>query len=109
MLTFFTICLVLLAALTAYLLVSLSRRHRAEQRAEEARQRALDRQFPPKAFDASAIAPQVIRVRQDCAALARQRCRPSHSRVEFFLAARRWLRSLSYFRRSRDDHEPQKP
>ena len=105
MLASFTFWLVVLAALIAYLCVSVWLRHRAVQRAEEARLRAVHRQFPARAFDTSAIAPQVRRVRQDYAASAHQRSRPAHYRAELFAAARRLVTSLSYFRRTRHEHE----
>ena len=100
----FTFWLVVLAVLIVYLCVSVWLRHRAAKRTEEARFRAIERQFPARAFDASAISPQIIRVRQDYAASARQRWRPAHYRAEMFAAARRFVTSLSYFRRTR--HEP---
>lgn len=103
--TSFTFWLVVLVALIAYLCVSVWLRHRALQRAEQARLRAIDREFPPRAFDASAIAPQIKRVHQDCAASAHQRWRPAYCRSELFAAARRLVASFAYFRRTRHEHE----
>jgi len=101
----FTFWLVIVAALTAYMCVSAWLRHRAVQRAEEARLRAIDRQFPARAFDTSAIAAQIRRVRQEYAASAHQRWRPAHYQAELFAAARRLVTSLAYFRRTRHEHE----
>jgi hypothetical protein len=109
MLTSFTFWLAVLAVLIAYLCVSVWLRRRALQRAEQARLRAIDREFPPRAFDASAIAPQIRRVRQDYAASAHQRWRSAHYRSELFAAARRLVTSFAYFRRTRHEHELHKP
>jgi len=105
MLTSFTFWLIVLAVLAAYLCVSVCLRHRAEQRREQARLRAIEREFPGRAFDTSVIAPQLQRVRQDYAASVQQRWRPAHYRVELVAAARRLITSLSYFRRARHEHE----
>ena len=106
MLTSFTLWLVVLAVLIAYLCVSVSRRRRAE---EQARLRAIDIEFPPRAFDASAIAPQIRRVRQDYAESAHQPWRSAHYRSELLAAARRLVTSFAYFRRTRHEHEFHKP
>jgi hypothetical protein len=103
-----TFWLVVLAVLIAYLCVSVWLRHRAAERAEEARLLAIKRRFPPGAFDTSTIAPQISRVRQDYAAAAQQRWRPAHYRAELFAAARRLVTTLSYFRRPRHEHESHK-
>ena len=105
MLTSFTFWLVVLAVLTVYLCVSVWLRHRAVLRAEEARLRAIERLFPARAFDTSAISPQIKRVRQDYAASAQQRWRPVHYRAELVAAARRLVTGLGYFRRTRHEHE----
>jgi len=105
MLASFTFWLVILAVLIAYLCVSVRLRHRVVERAEEARLRALERQFPGRAFDTSAIAPQIRHVRQDYAASAHERSRPAFYRAGLLAAARRIVTSLSYFRRTRHEHE----
>jgi hypothetical protein len=98
--------LLVLAVLIAYLIPYLMwLRRRALERAEEARLRAIAREFPPRAFDASAIAPQIKRVRQEYAASAHQPWRPANYRSELFAVARRFVTSLSYFRRTRHEHE----
>jgi hypothetical protein len=104
MLTSFTLWLVVLATLMGYLCVSIWLRRRSLQRAEQARMRAADRRFPPRAFDASAIRPQIERVRQDYVASA-QRSRPAQYRSELLVAARRLVTNLAYFRLRRHDHE----
>ena len=106
MVTSFTFWLVVLAVLVAYLFVSVSPRRRA---AKEARLRAIYREFPPRAFDASAIAPQVRRVRQDHAISAHNSWRPAYYRSEMFAAARGLVTTFGYFRRRRHEHELHKP
>src|ERR1700688_3668752 len=106
MLTSFTFWLVVLAVLIAYLCVSVCLRHRATQRAMEARLRAIDREFPPRAFDTSAIAPQIRRVRRDYAASI-QCQRPAHYRSDLLTAVRRVVAHFAYFRRMRHEHELQ--
>jgi hypothetical protein len=98
---------IVLGVLIAYLWLSVWLRHRAEVRAEEARWRALDREYPAKALDTAAIAPWIRRVRQDYAESANRHRRPVHYRVELLAAARRVVMSLAYFRRTKSEHEPQ--
>jgi hypothetical protein len=59
----FTFWLVVLALLIAYLCMSVWLRLRAAARAEQARLRAIEREYPPRVFDTAAIAPQIERVR----------------------------------------------
>lgn len=106
MVTSFTFWLVVLAVLVAYLFVSVSPRRRA---AKEARLHAIDREFPRRAFDASAVAAEVRRVRQDYAVSAHHRWRPAYHRSEMFAAARRLVTTFAYFRRRRHEHELHKP
>jgi hypothetical protein len=108
MFTSFTFWLVILAALVAYLCVSVCLRQRALARAERARLRAIEREFPPRAFDTSAVAPQVERVRQDYVESAHRRWHAIHNRAELLAAARRVVTSLAYFCCFRDQHESQK-
>ena len=105
MLTSFTFWLIVLAVLIAYLCASVWLRRRAESHREQARLAEIERKFPPRAFDASAIVPQILRVRQDYAASAHRRWRSAYRRSELFAAARRLVTSLSYFRRTRHEHE----
>lgn len=109
MLTSFTFWLVVLAVLIAYLCVSVWLRRRVLRRAEQARLRALDREFLARAFDASLIAPQIKRVRQDYAASTHPRWHSAHYRSELFAAARRLVTSFAYFRGKRHEHEFPKP
>jgi len=109
MIVSFTFWVVVLGVLIVYLCASVWLRHRAEERAEESRLRALARELPARGFDTSAIAPQIRRVRQDYAVLAHQRLRPTHCRAAFSAAARRLITSFSYFRRPRQEHELHKP
>jgi hypothetical protein len=102
MLTSFTFWLVVLAVLVTYLFVSLFRRHRA---AEQARLSAIAREFPPRVFDTSAVAPEIRRVRQDYAVSAHHRWRPAYYRTEMFAAARRLVTTFAYFRRGRHEDE----
>jgi len=105
MLGSFTFWSVVLAVLLAYLCVSVRLRRRAVARAEKARLRAIEREYPPRSIDAAVITPQIKRVRQDYAASARRRRRPSHPRAELCAAARRLITGLAYFRRSGHEHE----
>jgi hypothetical protein len=106
--TSFTFWLVVLAVLFAFLFVSVWLRQRAMLLAEEARLRAVEKEFPPRAFDSSTIAPQIDRVRQDYAASLHQRWRPASYRSEFIAAARRLVTRLEYFRRMTLEHEMRK-
>ena len=105
MLTSFTFWLIVLAVLSTYLYVSVWLLHRTVQRAEQARWRSIQRDYPPRAFDASAIAPQIRRVRQDYLASSRQRWRPAFYRAGFFAAAQRLVTNFAYFHRTRHQHE----
>lgn len=106
--TSYTFWLVVLAVLFVCLFVSVWLRQRAMLRAEEARLRAVEKEFPPRAFDASTIAPQIDRVRQDYAASVHQRWRPASSRSEFVAAVRQLVTRLAYFRRMTHEHELRK-
>ena len=98
----FTFWLIVLAVLTAYLCMSVGLRLRAE----EARRLASEEQFTGTAFEVSVIAPQIQQLRQ---AHRAARSRPLHSihRTELMAATRRMATSLSYFRRTRPEHETQ--
>ena len=96
---------VVLAVLLAYLCVSVRLRRRAVARAEEAKLRAIEREYPPRGIDAAVITPQIERVRQDYAASAQRRRRPSHFRAELRAAARHLISGLAYFRGSDHEHE----
>jgi hypothetical protein len=99
-----TFWLIALAVLITYLCVSVGLRLRAE----EARRRARESQSPGRAFDVSAIAPQIRRVRHDYLEAAHCRSRYDFYRVGLLAAARRIVTCLSYFRRQRHEHEIQK-
>ena len=105
MLTSFIFWLVVMAALTAYLFLSVRLRYRAVVREEEARLRVIEREYSGRAFDTSAIAPQIRHVRQDYEASSQRRWHPLHCRAELIAAARRLVTSLAYFRRARNEHE----
>ena len=104
MLESFTFWLSVLAALVAYLCVGVGFRWRAEQ----AKRRSRESQSPGAAFDVSAIAPQIRRVRQD--PVAALRARPQHTiyRTRLIAVARRMITDLSFFRRERAEHETQR-
>src|ERR1035437_3436288 len=99
-----TIWLGILAALSAYLGVSIGRR----MRAEAARRRARERQLPGTAFDVSAIAPQIQRLRMDYIATSRRRQQFSLYRASLIAEARRVVTELPYFRDAKPDEEMQK-
>ena len=104
MFDWFTFWLVVLAVLIACLCLSVWLRLRAE----DSRRRARERQNVGKGFDASTIAPQIQRVRQNYLVSAHQRSRSASFRAGFFAAARKMVTSFSYFRRRGHEHEPQK-
>ncbi|HXR06783.1 MAG TPA: hypothetical protein VN765_05605 [Candidatus Acidoferrum sp.] len=99
----YTFRLIALAALIAYLCMSVGQRLRAE----EARRRERERQVPGTAFDASAIASQIGRLRQDH--LAAVHSHPQHARCRTAMIAtvRRLVTNLAYFRHERSEHETQ--
>jgi hypothetical protein len=105
MLTSFTFWSVVLAVLIAYLGVSVWLRRKAVARAEDVRRRAFEQEHPPRAFDSSALAPKIECVRQDYAASAHRRRRPSYCRAELFAAARRLVTGFAYFHRSTHEQD----
>lgn len=105
MLTSFTLWWIVSVVLMAYLCVSVALRRRALLRAERARLLAIDKEFPPRAFDPSTIAPRIRRVRQDYAAAARPGWRSARCRSELVAAARQLVTRLAYLRRMGRGHE----
>jgi hypothetical protein len=111
MFDWFTFGLVVLAVLITYLCLSVGLRHFSvwlRLRPEESRRRASERQYVGRAFDASTIAPQIQKVRQNYSVSAHQRSRSASFRAGLFAAVRKMITSLSYFRRNGHEHEPQK-
>jgi hypothetical protein len=107
----FTFWLIVLALLVSYLLVSVERRHCAEEaREKEERARRVARMghSPGAAFDVSAIAPRIERLRQNH--LAAQHPRPHHAfyRKGLIAAVRQMVTSLPYFHRASSEPEMQK-
>lgn len=92
-----TFWLEVLVALVAFLLASTWFRTRKQARAELSRLAALEREFPPRGFDASKIASRMERVRRDFAASAHARWRPVHHRLELLVMARRLVTGLAFF------------
>jgi hypothetical protein len=105
MLDSLTFWLIVLAFLIAYLCVSVGLRVGHRLRAEEASRRALERQFPGRALDVSAIAPALKDVRNHYSEAARYRSRYAFWRAELLAAARRVIACSSYFRRERHEHK----
>ncbi|GEM_PF-6668813 len=99
MFTSSTFPVVVLVLLVSYLFLSLWIRGRTATRAEQARLQAIEREYPPRAFDTSSIAPQIKRVQQDYAVPASRRLRLSNFHAEFLASARRFVTGLAYFRR----------
>jgi hypothetical protein len=97
----FTFWLIVLAVLIAYLCVSVGLRLRAEA----ARRRARESQSPGTAFDASAIAPQMQRLRQDYVAAAHSRQPHSSYRAKLVAKARQIVKGLAYFRHTKSEEE----
>jgi len=100
----FTSLLIALAILVAYLALSVGHRLRAKA----AEIRALEKEYPRRAFDTSAIAPGLRRVRENHAAAVRDRPRDDSYRAELLAKARRMVAGLSYFRHTHREHELQK-
>ena len=104
MLEAFDFWLGILIVLIAYLCMSVGRRLLAEK----AKQWGHEEQLPPTVFDASAIAPQIQRIRQDyVAALHSQPHRTSY-RIGLIASTRRLVAGLPYFHRLRSEHEMEK-
>ena len=101
----FTFWLSVVAVLIAYLCFSVGRRWVAE----EARRRSAETRVPGTAFDASAIAPQLERVRQDHLAVMRSRPHASSYRMGLIALARRMVTRLPYFQHVSHDHEQEIP
>jgi hypothetical protein len=78
----------------------------ARQREEEAQ--ACWRQTPGEAFDFSAIAPQIQRLRQDHLVARHSRPHDSFYRRGQLAAFRLTVTSLSFFQRAGSEHEMQK-
>ncbi|HWW02649.1 MAG TPA: hypothetical protein VNZ64_23320 [Candidatus Acidoferrum sp.] len=98
-----TLWLGLVAVLIAYLCVSVGRRWVAQ----EAKRRAEESQPPGTGFDASTIAPQIQRVRQDYLAGAQTRPHQTFYRAGLLALARRMVAGLPYFRHAHHDQEVQ--
>jgi hypothetical protein len=100
MLDSFTFWLVILAVLLAFLCLGIA----LVLRVEAARRRPHERKYAAigRAFDASTIASQLRRVRQDFAASTHHRSGScTFYRAELVAAARQWVASFSYFRDKR--------
>ena len=96
--------LIALALLSVYLCVSVGLRLRSEA----ARQRTGETQPPGTAFDVSAIAPQIQKLREDHLAAMRSRPHRSHYRAKLVAAARQVVTALAYFHRSGSEDEMHK-
>lgn len=101
MLESFTFWLSIVAVLVAYLCVSVGLRWRRE----EAERRSREPHLPGKAFDVSAVAPQIRQVRQDPLRALQARARPSPNRTRLLAAARRIIAGLPFFGRETSEHE----
>jgi hypothetical protein len=108
MLDSFTFWFVILALLVIYLCVSVGLRYRARLRAEQARSRALEREYGARGLDTSSLAPRIKRVRQDHAASAHVRSRPLDNHLELLAAARRFVTGFAYFHRKAHEDELKK-
>ena len=95
MLESFTFWLSILALLGAYLCVSVELRWRRE----EAARRSREPHLPGKAFDVSAIAPQIRQVRQDPLRVLQARGHPNPYRTRLLAAARCIIGGLPFFGR----------
>jgi len=102
MIDWFTFGLVVLGVLVAYLVVSLG----IHGYMEGIKRRPHEREFKAKAFEVSAIAPQIQQVRQNHVAAIRARPPVSSYRTELMALARQMIARAPYFRRqnSEEDH-----
>ena len=105
----FKFWLIVLAVLTAYLCVSVWFRGRAMARSDAAKLRAIEGEYPPRAFDSSAIAPAIRRLRLTHPASAQRRWLPGYYRSGLIADARRLISGLAFFTRKNPDHELHKP
>jgi hypothetical protein len=87
--------------LVAYLCVSVGLRWRSQ----EAEWRSRESHLPGKAFDVSAIAPQIRQVRQDPLGALQARGHPNPYRTRLLAVARRMIAGLPFFGRERSEHE----
>jgi hypothetical protein len=67
-------------------------------RAESAREREIERQWPPAFIDVSAISPQIQRVRQDYSAAAHRKAAHARFSKERLAGTRRAFRRFPYLR-----------
>jgi len=109
---YFSFLLIVLALLIAYLHFSIEKRARAKdapwlagQTEEEAMRQAQWRDLPGQAFQVSAIAPQLERLRRDYLAAPHCRPRDTFHRKGLLAAARKSVTTLSYFDRLRPEKE----
>jgi hypothetical protein len=107
MLDSFALSLGVLVVLIAYLWISVKRRLRAENArlAEQAEQRVREIKSLGPRSDISALAPQVRRLRREHFAAVHSRPHRDYHRRGLIAAALRVVRSLSYFRHARPDHQ----
>jgi hypothetical protein len=100
MLQSFTFWLSVLAALVVYLCASVGWRWRRQA----AEQRRIERERTGKAFDVSAIAPQVQRVRKDPLAIVRARPHFARYRAGLVNVARKMVTRLPFFQPEDQKH-----
>jgi hypothetical protein len=101
MLLSFTFWLGVVAVLIAYLFFSVGRRWVAE----EAKRRAEEKKPAGTSFDASAIAPQIQRVRRDHLAAVQSRPHDASYKAGLLVLARRMVATFPYFQRASHDHK----
>jgi len=108
MIASFTFWLIVLALLTAYLCASVCFRRWVVVRTEKANRLAIEKKYPPRAFDISTIAPHIKRVRENHAASSHTCWRPFDYRAELVAAARRLVTGMAYFHHARQEDEMDK-
>jgi hypothetical protein len=101
MLESFTFWVSILAVLVAYLCVSVGVRWQEEA------ERYRKSRSPGKAFDVSAIAPQIERVRQDPLGSLQARAHRNPYRTRVLAVARHVIARLPFFGGARSEHELQ--
>ena len=114
--TFWLVCLIVLALLSAYLCFSIEKRRRAEEAkwlAQENERRAKWQAQLAEMFGAdsvvAAIAPTIQRLRQNHLAALQTRPHEAYYRRGLIAAVRQMVTNLPYFHRVRPEHEVPKP
>ena len=108
MVDWFTIGQWALGTLVLFLCASVGLRTWLAWRAQDREWRLRWGNWKGKGFDASAIAGEIQKVKEQPLAALWARRHPGFYRQELVAAARRWISQLSFFHDAKADHEPRK-